>query len=90
MAVANRGEAEQNMRNLTVYGGSYYANKVLPIANTTASYWLKLERIGNVITGYLSPDGTNWAATDLGRIDGPLPATIYVGLVVSSTAMRRP
>jgi hypothetical protein len=90
MAIANRGEAEQNMRNLTVYGGSYYANKVLPIANTTASYWLKLERIGNVITGYLSPDGTNWAATDLGRIDGPLPATIYVGLVVSSTANGTP
>ncbi|MGW8392684.1 discoidin domain-containing protein [Pseudoduganella sp. HUAS MS19] len=86
MAVANRVAAEQNMRNLTVYGGSYYANKVLPIANTAASYWLKLERIGNVITGYLSPDGTNWAATDVGRIDGPLPNTIYVGLLVASTA----
>lgn len=47
---------------------------------------MKLERIGNVITGYVSPDGTNWAATDVGRIDGPLPDTIYVGLVVSSVA----
>jgi hypothetical protein len=90
MAVANRAAAEQNMRNLAVYGGSNYANKALPIANTAASYWLKLERIGNIITGYLSPDGTNWAATDLGRIDGPLPATIYVGLVVSSTANGTP
>ena len=90
MAVANRVAAEQNMRNLTVYGGSNYANKALPIANNAASYWLKLERIGNVITGYLSPDGTNWAATDLGRLDGPLPATIYVGLVVSSTANGTP
>jgi len=90
MAVTNRIEAEQNMRNLTVYGGSYYANKVLPIAGTSASYWLKLERIGNVITGYLSPDGTNWAATDVGRIDGPLPDTIYAGLLVSSSANGTP
>jgi len=86
MAVTNRIQAEQNMQNLAVYGGNNYGNKVLPIASATPSYWLKLERIGNVITGYLSPDGTNWAATDLGRIDGPLPDTIYVGLVVSSVA----
>jgi hypothetical protein len=47
---------------------------------------VKLERIGNIITGYVSPDGTNWAATDVGRIDAPVPDTIYVGLVVSSVA----
>ncbi len=86
MAVTNRIQAEQNMQNLAVYGGNAYGNKVLPIASATPSYWLKLERVGNVITGYLSPDGTNWAATDVGRIDGPLPDTIYVGLVVSSVA----
>jgi hypothetical protein len=45
---------------------------------------VKLERIGNIITGYVSPDGTNWAATDVGRIDAPVPDTVYVGLVVSS------
>ena len=86
MAVTNRVQAEQNMQNLAVYGGNNYGNKVLPIASSSASYWVKLERIGNVITGYLSPDGTNWAATDVGRIDGPLPETIYAGLVVSSVA----
>jgi hypothetical protein len=74
------------MPNLSVYGGTNYGNKVLPIANTVPSYWVKLERIGNMITGYLSPDGTNWAATDVGRIDGTLPATIYVGLTVVSHA----
>jgi hypothetical protein len=47
---------------------------------------VKLERIGNMITGYVSPDGTNWAATDVGRIDGTLPATIYAGLAVVSHA----
>lgn len=84
MAVTNRIQAEQNMQNLAVYGGNNYGNKVLPIASSTPSYWLKLERIGNVITGYISPDGTNWAATDVGRLDGPLPDTIYAGLVVAS------
>lgn len=86
MAVTNRIQAEQNMPNLAVYGGTYYGNKAFNIANTVPSYWVKLERIGNMITGYVSPDGTNWAATDVGRIDGPLPDTIYVGLVVSSVA----
>jgi hypothetical protein len=86
MAITNRIQAEQNMQNLAVYGGNNYGNKVLPIASATASYWVKLERVGNMITGYISPDGTNWAATDVGRIDGPLPDTIYAGLVVASVA----
>lgn len=86
MAVTNRIQAEQNMQNLAVYGGNNYGNKGFAIANSAPSYWLKLERIGNMITGYVSADGTNWAATDVGRIDGPLPDTIYVGLVVASVA----
>jgi regulation of enolase protein 1 (concanavalin A-like superfamily) len=86
MAVTNRIQAEQNIQKLAVYGGNNFANKTLPIANSAPSYWLKLERIGNVITGYVSPDGTNWAATDVGRLDAPLPDTVYVGLVVSSVA----
>nr|WP_205631724.1 alginate lyase family protein [Collimonas pratensis] len=88
MAIASRGNAEQNMQKLAVYGGSNYGTKALGIASATPSYWVKLERIGNIITGYLSPDGTNWAATDVGRIDAPVPDTIYVGLVVSSVANR--
>ncbi len=80
IALTGGGNLEQNMPNLTVYGGTNYGNKVL--AHPFSSYWVKLERIGNVITGYVSPDGTNWAATDVGRIDAPVPTTIYVGLVV--------
>lgn len=86
MAISNRGQAEQNMPNLTVYGGTNYGNKAFDIASSTASYWVKLERIGNAITGYVSPDGTNWAATNVGRIDAPVPDTIYVGLVVSAAS----
>lgn len=86
MAVSNQARIEQNMQRLTVYGGSNYGNKALPMANAVPSYWLKLERIGNTITGYISPDGSNWAATDVGRIDGPLPDKVYVGLMVVSHA----
>jgi hypothetical protein len=86
MVVTNRVQVEQNMPNLAVYGGTNYGNKAFAIANTVPSYWVKLERIGNMITGYVSPDGTNWAATDVGRINDPVPDTIYVGLVVCSHA----
>jgi hypothetical protein len=86
MAITNKNKAEQNMPNLEVYGGTNYGNKSFDIASSTPSYWVKLERIGNIITGYVSPDGTNWAATDVGRINEPVPDTIYVGLVVSSAA----
>ena len=84
MAVTGEGNLEQNMPNLAVYGGTNYGNKIL--AKSLSTYWVKLERIGNIITGYVSPDGTNWAATDVGRIDAPVPDTIYVGLVVCSAA----
>jgi hypothetical protein len=76
------GSLQQNMPNLAVYGGTNYGNKT--VASSLSSYWVKLERIANIITGSVSPDGTNWAATDVGRIDAPIPDTIYAGLVVSS------
>jgi hypothetical protein len=84
MALSGGSTLEQNMANLAVYGGMNYGNKAL--AKSVSSYWVKLERIGNIITGFVSPDGTNWAATDLGRIDAPVPDTIYLGLVVCSAA----
>lgn len=88
MALTAGGALEQNMPNLVVYGGTNYGNKVL--ARPQSPYWVKLERIGNIITGYVSPDGTNWAATNVGRIDAPVPATIYVGLVVCSSSNGTP
>ncbi|MDH6170833.1 hypothetical protein M2282_006013 [Variovorax boronicumulans] len=85
MAMNYKSEVLQNMTNLQVYGGSYYANKG---ASSGPTHWVKLERIGNIITGYVSPDGTNWAATDVGRIVAPVPDTIYVGLVVTSVTSK--
>jgi fibronectin type 3 domain-containing protein len=46
-------------------------------------YWLKIERKGNVITTFSSQDGTSWAATLVGYY-GSLPASVYIGLFVTS------
>jgi regulation of enolase protein 1 (concanavalin A-like superfamily) len=83
MAVTPRVQFEQNIQGLAVYGGTNYSNRAYNIPS--ASYWVKLERLGNIVTGYVSPDGTNWAATDVGRFNGTPPDTLYVGLVVCST-----
>ena len=85
MAVTGEGQSRAKHAGTSpCMAARNYGNKVL--ARSLPSYWVKLERIGNIITGYVSPDGTNWAATDVGRIDAPVPATIYVGLVVCSAA----
>ena len=44
--------------------------------------WLKLTRVGNVISGYYSPDGTTWTLLDSESI--AMGTTVYVGLAVSS------
>ena len=44
--------------------------------------WVRLVRSGNALTGYTSPDGSNW--TRQGSTTSVLSPTIYVGLAVSS------
>ncbi len=51
-------------------------------AGLTAPYWVRLTRIGNNFTGYISPDGSTW--TTLGSVTVPMNTSIYVGLAVSS------
>jgi len=81
MAVNKKGQAEQNFQGFSIYGGSYYGTKALAINQT--SYWVKLERIGKILAGYISPDGTNWAATDVGQYND-MTETVYLGLTVCS------
>ncbi|MDZ4849773.1 MAG: hypothetical protein SGI77_10790 [Pirellulaceae bacterium] len=45
-------------------------------------YWLKLERKGEKITGYESPDGKTWTQTGTTMLK--LPEMIFIGLVASS------
>ena len=44
--------------------------------------WIRLVRAGNQFTGYSSDDGVNWIA--LGTTTIEMPATLYVGLAVTS------
>jgi len=46
-------------------------------------YWLKIERRGDMLNTYTSPDGTSWAAALSGYYTN-LPSTLYIGLFVSS------
>ena len=45
--------------------------------------WLRLNRVGNVFTGFGSYDGTNW--TQLGAATIAMPSQIYLGLAVSQS-----
>jgi len=81
MTVNKKGQAEQDLQKFSIYGGSNYGTKALTIGQT--SYWVKLERIGRIVSGYISPDGTNWAATDVGQCN-EMPETVYIGLMVCS------
>jgi hypothetical protein len=48
-----------------------------------ASWWIKVERLGNIVTTYASPDGTSWATLVIARYDN-LGSSPYLGLCVSS------
>lgn len=45
--------------------------------------WLRLNRIGDVITGYDSTDGVKWTQIGTARLTG-LPHTVVIGLFVTS------
>lgn len=44
--------------------------------------WIRLNRSGNVFTGYYSADGKNWKVYTTHSLD--LPSKIYIGLAVTS------
>jgi regulation of enolase protein 1 (concanavalin A-like superfamily) len=49
---------------------------------TAGNTWVRLQRVGNVFTGYQSSDGVNWTVT--GTITMSLPSTLLVGMAVCS------
>ncbi|OBZ16609.1 PQQ-dependent sugar dehydrogenase [Bacillus sp. FJAT-26390] len=51
-------------------------------AASTSPYWIKLERTGNLIKGYVSNNGLNWG--DLGSATVAMSNSLFVGLAVSS------
>ncbi|HQI26646.1 MAG TPA: hypothetical protein PLT20_01065, partial [Sedimentisphaerales bacterium] len=49
-----------------------------------APYWVKMERIGDTLTGYVSADGKTW--TQMGTTAITMQAPLYIGLCVTSHA----
>ena len=50
--------------------------------------WLKLERIGSRLTGFLSPDGKVWTKAGEGRV--PMKAAVLAGLVMTAHDPNQP
>ena len=61
------------------WGGSNWAHRsqTLPLP---VPYWLKIERIGNHLNTYSSPDGANWAPNTSSYYGNGLPSNVYIGL----------
>jgi|GEM_PF-3682677 len=53
-----------------------------PALNASPNNWVRLTRVGNVITGYVSADGSAWTQVTSKTIS--FPTTISVGLAVCS------
>lgn len=61
-------------------GGTEASDAVSP--GFSAPYWIRLERNGNIFTGYESPDGASWFVT--GSVTLAMNAATQVGLAVTS------
>ncbi|MBW8782915.1 MAG: RICIN domain-containing protein [Verrucomicrobia bacterium] len=81
-AITPNTTAETYMAGWTdMYGGSNWQAQSYPVPQIP--YWVKVERVGDIITTYASPDGVSWATLANGAFDN-LGATAYVGICVTS------
>ncbi len=63
------------------WGGSNWSHRSQTLGiQVSLPYWLKIERIGNHINTYTSPDGANWAPNTSSYYGNGLPSTVYLGL----------
>jgi hypothetical protein len=72
--------------------GAAFQDRSLPGENMTVNvqaasaltlpYWVKIERVGDTITGSLSSDGTAWTVQN--SVDIVMTAPVYIGLCVTS------
>jgi len=89
-----RESLEPNARNaflaITPSRGLTFQRRVTPGSNTaatitsarTAPQWVRLQRVGDVVTALESMDGIQWQA--IGTIGLDLPSHVYVGLAMTS------
>jgi regulation of enolase protein 1 (concanavalin A-like superfamily) len=64
-----------------MYGGSNWEAQSYSIPQVP--YWVKIERLGNIIAAYASPDGTSWGTIVVGQF-AKMGSTAYVGLALCS------
>ena len=64
--------------------GGATSQTILAGARITASYWMKLVRSGDTLTGYWSSTGTSWSP--LGSDTISMGANVLIGVVVTSGA----
>ncbi len=76
-------------------GGVHFGSRTgaVSAASFTGSYpinypntWLRLQRTGNLFTGFASFDGENWA--QLGSSTNPMPASLSLGFAVASQSAQ--
>jgi len=60
--------------------GGYAAHTAGP--SVTAPYWVRLVRLGDTLTGYVSSDGVTWRGAGSDTVS--MAATVYVGLAVTA------
>jgi regulation of enolase protein 1 (concanavalin A-like superfamily) len=66
-----------------MFGGSNWGERSRNIPQIP--WWVKIQRLGKVISVYTSPDGTSWSAAGEGAYRD-MKDTVYVGLAVCSMA----
>jgi hypothetical protein len=65
------------------YTGGYARQSGTHDRVSRAPYWVRLQRIGNVFTSYVSPDGHSWRQQGNSRTI-TMSSSVYVGLAVTS------
>lgn len=82
IAIKSGKRAESFMHGWTeMRGGSNWEKPERTIPQD--SYWIKIDRVGDVIATYYSPDGVSWASEVQGRYAG-FTGKAYIGLAVCS------
>ncbi len=79
-ATTGGGGVHFGVRTGAVVAAAYSGSFPVNYPNT----WLRLQRSGNVFTGYASLDGDNWS--QLGTSTAALPDTVSLGLAAASQA----
>ena len=80
MALATPGQAGCLFQSRSVASGATTTTGSFPVNYPYT--WLRLQRVGNLFTGYASMDGNTW--TVLGSVTMTMPASVCLGLAGSS------